>query len=54
MPVPFANSTARPEELVRQVMKEPDSVKYDVIAAEIRRVLDEREHLRSALGRGIS
>lgn len=46
---PLANTTALLEQLVRQVMKETDPVKYDIMTAEIRRVLDEREHLRSAL-----
>ena len=52
MPDPFANSTARLEELVRQVMKELDPARYDMIAAEIRHALEERECLRSALDQG--
>ena len=49
MPDAFANSTALLEQLVRQVMKETDPVKYDRLAAEIRQVLEEREHLRKTL-----
>ena len=43
MPDAFDDSTAQLEELVRKVMKERDPVKYHQLAAEIRRVLEERE-----------
>jgi hypothetical protein len=46
MPDAFADSTARPESLLRQAMKETDPSK---LAAEIWRVLEERGHLKSAL-----
>ena len=49
MPDAYANSTALLEQLLRQVMKETDPVKYDRLAAEIRQVLEEREHLRTAI-----
>ena len=47
MPDAFAESTARLESLLRQAMKETDPVKCDELAAEIWRVLEERDHLKS-------
>jgi hypothetical protein len=49
MPDAFADSTARLERLVEQIMKEKDPEKCDELGAEIWRVLDERGCLRSAL-----
>ena len=49
MPDAFADSTARLERLVEQIMKEKDPEKCDELGAEIWRVLDERDCLRSAL-----
>ena len=49
MPDAFAESTARLESLLRQAMKETDPVKCDELAAEIWRVLHERDLLKSAL-----
>ena len=45
----FADSRARLEQLVKQVMEEKDSAKSNELAAEIWRVLHERDRLRSAL-----
>jgi len=41
----LADSTARLERLVAQIMKETDPVKYDEIGCEIWRALSERERL---------
>ena len=41
----LADSTARLERLVAQIMKETDSLKYDEIGSEIWRALSERERL---------
>ena len=41
----LADSTARLERLVEQIMKETDPVKYDEIGTEIWRALSERERL---------
>jgi hypothetical protein len=49
MPDAFADSTARLERLVAQIMKEKDPEKCDELGAEIWCVLDERDCLRSAL-----
>jgi len=46
----FADSKARLERLLDLAAKEKDPMKCDELAAEIRRVLDERECLRNALG----
>jgi hypothetical protein len=51
MPDALAASALILQRLVKQVMKERDPVKYDQLAAEIRRVLEEREHSREALER---
>ena len=48
MPDGFADSTALLEKLVREVMKETDPAKVDQLAAEIWRVISERDRLRSA------
>lgn len=45
----LADSTARLERLVGQIMKEKDPEKCDELAAEIWRVLKERDRLKSAL-----
>ena len=45
----FADSRARLEQLLKQVMEEKDSAKSNELAAEIWRVLHERDRLRSAL-----
>jgi len=45
----FADSTARLERLIEQIMKEKDPDKCDELAAEIWSILLERDHLRSAL-----
>jgi hypothetical protein len=45
MPDAFAQSTARLEQLVREIMKETDPVLYDKLGEEIWRVLAERERL---------
>lgn len=45
----LAQSTALLERLVEQIKRELDPTKVDQLAAEIWRVLEEREHLRSAL-----
>lgn len=45
----FAESTARLERLVAQVMKEKDADKCHELAAEIWRVLKERDRLKSEL-----
>lgn len=49
MPDAFAESTAQLEELLRQAMKETDPAKSDDLAAEIWRVLEERDRLKSVL-----
>ena len=46
----FADSTARLEKLLELATKEKDPARSDELAAEIRRVLDEREFLRNRLG----
>jgi hypothetical protein len=46
MPDAFADSTILLQTLVRKVMTEANPAKYDQLAADIRRVLDERERLR--------
>jgi hypothetical protein len=43
----LGNSNARPEKLVRQIMKEKDPVKFDGLCSELWLVLDERESLTS-------
>ena len=43
----LAASTIRLEQLVQQIMKERDSLRFDELANEIWRVLDERERLLS-------
>ena len=45
----FADSRARLEQLVKQVLEEEDSAKSNELASEIWRVLHERDRLRSAL-----
>jgi hypothetical protein len=47
---PFADSSARLEWLLELATREQDPMKYDEIAADIRRVLDERQLLRKRLG----
>ena len=49
MPDAFAESTARLESLLRQAMKETDPSKSNDLAAEIWRVLEERDRLKRAL-----
>jgi hypothetical protein len=49
MPDAFADSTARLERLVEQIMKEKDPVKCDELAAEIWCVLKEHDSIRSEL-----
>ena len=44
---PLADSSARLAGLLELATKERDPMKVDELAAEIRRVLDEREFLRS-------
>ena len=46
----FADSTARLEKLLELATKEKDPARSDELAAEIRRVLNEREFLRNRLG----
>ena len=46
----FADSSARLQRLLELATKEKDPIKCDEIAAEIRRVLDEREFLRNRRG----
>jgi hypothetical protein len=46
MPDAFADSTARLEALLARIMKEKDPEKCDELAAEIWRVLEERERLK--------
>ena len=41
----LADSTARLEQLLVQIMKETNQVKYDQLGSEIWRVLEERERL---------
>jgi len=41
----LADSTARLEQLLVQIMKETNQVKYDELGSEIWRVLEERERL---------
>jgi IS4 transposase len=45
----FAESTARLESLLRQAIKETDPSKCNDLTAEIWRVLEERDRLKSAL-----
>ena len=45
MPDNVANSTARLERLVTQIMKEKDPVRYDALCSELWLVLEERELL---------
>jgi hypothetical protein len=45
MPDAFSESTARLEQLVREIIKETEPVRYDKLAEEIWRVLAERERL---------
>jgi hypothetical protein len=40
---PFEDSTAQPERLVAEAIKETDSAKYDELCTEIWRVLSQRE-----------
>jgi hypothetical protein len=49
MPDTFADSTAELERLVRRILTETDPTRYEELAAEIWRVLDERERQKSAL-----
>jgi len=49
MPDALADSTARLERLVEQIVNEEDPEKCDELAAEIWRVLKERDLLKSAL-----
>jgi hypothetical protein len=46
----FADSSARLEKLLELDTKEKDPARSDELAAEIRRVLNEREFLRNRLG----
>ena len=39
----LANSNARLEKILTQIMKEKDPLKYDALCADLWRVLDERE-----------
>lgn len=39
----LANSNARLEKILTQIMKEQDPLKYDALCAELWRVLDDRE-----------
>jgi hypothetical protein len=39
----LANSNARLEKILTQIMKEKDPLKYDALCAELWRVLNERE-----------
>jgi hypothetical protein len=45
----FAESAERLKQLLARVMKEKDPAKFDELAGEIQRVLDEREALRKGL-----
>jgi hypothetical protein len=47
MPDVIADSTAELERLVRRILTETDPTRYDDLAAEIWRVLDERERLKN-------
>jgi hypothetical protein len=47
MPDAFADSTARLERLLEQIMRETDPIKYDDLGAEIWRVLHERAASRA-------
>jgi hypothetical protein len=47
MPDAFAESTSELERLVRRILTETDPTRYDKLAAEIWRVLDERESLNT-------
>jgi hypothetical protein len=49
MPDKFAESTARLERLIAEVMKEEDPTRYDKLCEEIWLVLAERELLESQL-----
>ena len=46
MPDRLAELDAALDQLVRQVMKESDPLKYEKLCAEIRSLLDERERLQ--------
>lgn len=46
----LADSSVRLGKLLELVTKETDPIKCDEIAAEIRRVLDERDSLRNRVG----
>ena len=46
---PLADTTARLERLLEQVMTETDPDKSDELCAEIWRVIDERDDVRKAL-----
>jgi hypothetical protein len=45
----ISESTLLLQRLVQQVMKEQDPLKYDQLAADIRHVLDVREHLKAVV-----
>jgi len=45
----FAESAERLKQLLARIMKEKDPAKFDELAGEIQRVLDEREALRKGL-----
>jgi hypothetical protein len=47
MPENPAALTARLEQLVKQIMQEPDPMKYDQLGSEIWAILDELESLRT-------
>ena len=47
----FADSSARLEKLLELATKEKDPARSDELAAEIRRVLNEREFLRKKAGK---
>ena len=49
MPDAFADSLERLERLLRQIMKEKNPEQCDELAAEIWRVLEERDRLKSAI-----
>ena len=45
----LAQSPALLEKLVREVMLAEEPVKYDELAAKIRRVIEERDHLKAVI-----
>jgi hypothetical protein len=47
MPDTFVDSRAELERLVRRILTETDPTRYDELAAEFWRVLDERERLKN-------